>query len=142
MSTHNDPDLRPMPEQITYANVLFIGAWVGIFLLIASYAVYVLGLITPHADPSLVAANWHLGVSEYLEVTRSPHGWGWFDLLGKGDYINFIGLILLASLTIFCYLVLLPGYIRRKNWTYCTICILEVLVLTFAATGIICGGGH
>lgn len=142
MNTHTDPDLRPMPEQITYANVLFIGAWAGIFLLLTTYFLYVLGVITPHAEPALVAANWHLGVDDYLHVTNSPHGWGWVGLLGEGDFLNFLGLALLASLTIFCYLILLPGYIRRKDWAYCAICVLEVLVLTFAATGILGGGGH
>jgi hypothetical protein len=139
---HTDPDLRPMPEQITYANILFYGAWLGIFLMVVTYALYVLGIVTPHVDPATVAANWKLGVQDYLHVTNSPHGWGWVALLGEGDFLNFVGMVLLAVLTIVCYLVLLPGYIRRKDWSYCTIVILEVLVLTLAASGLLGGGGH
>jgi len=142
MSTHTDPDLRPMPEQITYANVLFFGACAGIVLLFLTYGLYVLGVIGPHVPPELVAKSWHLGVSDYLHVTDSPHGWGWAALLSEGDFLNYLGLALLASMTVFCYLLLLPGYVRRKDWIYCGICIMEVLVLTFAATGILGGGGH
>jgi len=29
--------LKPMPEQIAYANVLFVGAWTGIALMIITY---------------------------------------------------------------------------------------------------------
>lgn len=142
MSTHTDPDLRPMPEQITYANILFYGAWLGIFLMLITYGLYVLGVMTPHVDVHVVAQNWHLGVQDYLHVTDSPHGWGWVALMGYGDFINFAGMALLAVLTIICYLVLLPGYLRRKDTAYAVICILEVLVLSLAATGLLGGGGH
>ena len=142
MSMHTDPDLRPMPEQITYANILFYGAWLGIFLLFATYGLYVLGVVEPLVDVELVSRSWHLGVREYLQVTGSPHGWGWVALLGTGDFMNFAGMALLAVLTIICYLVLLPGYLRRKDKAYAVICILEVLVLSLAATGLLGGGGH
>lgn len=142
MSEHKDPDLRPMPEQIIYANILSIGAWTGIVLLITSYSLYVFGVITPHVDVELVARSWHLGIHDYIQVTNSPDGWSWLYLLGRGDYLNFIGLTLLALLTIFCYLVLLPGYIRRKDKAYAVICIVEVLVLSLAASGLLGTGGH
>lgn len=135
-------DLKPMPEQLRYANILFIGAWIGIFLMIISYIIYLGGILSPHVDPVLIAQNWDKGIDEYLHITHSPHGWAWLNLLSRGDYANFIGLTLLAVLTIFCYFFLIVGYRKRKDWAYFFICILEVLVLALAASGILGSGGH
>jgi uncharacterized membrane protein len=133
---------RPMPEQITYANLLFLAVWVSIFLLIVTYFAYVIDLVSPYVPIEVVQQNWTSSVGDYLHTTNAPHGWGWLRLLDTGDYLNFIGLATLALVSILCYLVLLPGYIRRKDWLYTMICVLEVLVLSLAASGILGSGGH
>ncbi len=142
MALPDDQDLRPMPEQITYANLLFYGAWLGIFILMVTYFLYVTGILSPHVKISAVPQNWGKSVHDYIAATGSPAGWNWVALLGRGDFLNFIGMALLAVMTIFCYIVLIPGYIRRKDWAYTVICVLEVLVLSLAASGILGGGGH
>ena len=139
---YDEKDLQPMPEQLVYAKLLFIGAWTGIFLLIATYIIYITGIIPPHVDINLVPQHWDKGVQEYLAITGSPHGWAWVALLGKGDFLNFVGIALLATMTIICYLTLLPGYLRRKDTAYAIICLLEVVVLTLAASGLLGTGGH
>jgi len=45
-------------------------------------------------------------------------------------------------MTIVCYLVLVRGYFRQKNWIYTVIAILEIVVLSLAASGILGRGGH
>ena len=142
MSKQQDNDLKPMAEQITYANLLLAGAWTGIFLMMLTYIIYVTGILTPHVDVSLITNNWDKGVGEYLKITHSPHGWGWIKLLGTGDFINYIGLVIIAVLTIICYFILMVGYSRRKDRIYFAICLLEILVLSLAASGIFGSGGH
>jgi len=133
---------KPMSEQITYANLLFIGAWAGILLMLVTYFMYITGIIAPHVDIALIIQNWDKGVDEYLQITQSPHGWGWLRLLNKGDFLNFIGVALLAVLTIICYLFLVAGYKKRKDWVYFFICLFEIAVLVLAASGILGTGGH
>ena len=62
--------------------------------------------------------------------------------MNKGDFLNFVGIALLAVLTLICYLFLIAGYKRRKDWAYFVIAILEVAVLALAASGILGTGGH
>ncbi len=100
---------RPSKEQVIYANILVIGVWTGLALLFVTYAIYLSGLLPSHVDMSLVTANWDKGVNEYLEITHSPHGWGWVYYLTKGDFLNYIGFTFLALMTVVCYLVLLKG---------------------------------
>jgi hypothetical protein len=142
MNDKTQDDLQPSTEQLIYANLLLIGMWTGIFLLILTYFMYAAGILTPHVDMSLVTQYWGHGIHEYLAATNSPQGWGWVSLLGKGDFLNFVGLALLALMTILCYLVLVRGYIRQKDWLFSIICVLEVIVLSLAASGIFGAGGH
>jgi hypothetical protein len=142
MNALKKEDLQPSREQIIYANLLIIGVLVGLIILVTTYAIYVTGILPAHIDISLIPELWGKGVNEYLEITHSPHGWGWVPLLAKGDFLNYIGFALLALMTIFCYLVLVRGYIRQKNWIFTVIAVLEIVVLSVAASGILGSGGH
>jgi len=142
MNTQNKEDLQPSREQIIYANLLIIGVLAGLIILVTTYAIYVSGILPAHIEISLIPKLWGKGVSEYLEITHSPHGWGWIPLLAKGDFLNYIGFALLALMTIFCYLVLVRGYVRQKNWIFTAIALLEIVVLSVAASGILGSGGH
>jgi hypothetical protein len=134
--------LKPTREQIIYANLLLMGMLAGIIIMIITYLIYATGILSPHVDMQLVSANWGHGIHEYLENTNSPHGWGWTALLMKGDFLNYIGFALLGLMTIFCYLVLVRGFIRKKDWIFAVISILEIVVLSLAASGLLGGGGH
>lgn len=142
MSQQEQKSLKPIPEQLAYANLLFVGALAGIVLMIITYFIYIGGVLSPHVDLALITQNWDKGVDEYLEITKSPHGWGWLSLMNKGDFLNFLGIAMLAVLTLICYLLLIAGYRRRKDWVYFVIAILEVVVLAVAASGILGSGGH
>jgi len=142
MNDQNREDLQPSPEQIIYANLLVIGVWAGIAILVATYAIYVTGILPAHVDMSVISKLWGKGVNEYLEITHSPHGWGWAALLSKGDFLNYLGFAFLALMTIVCYLVLVRGYSRQKDWLYAAIAVLEIVVLSLAASGILGAGGH
>lgn len=134
--------LKPSDEQIIYANLLLMGMLAGIIVMVITYTIYLTGLLPSHVDISIIAENWGKGIHEYQAATHSPHGWNWVGLLGKGDFLNYIGFALLGVMTIICYLVLVRGYLREKNWIYAIISISEILVLSLAASGILGSGGH
>jgi len=142
MTTQNDPRLQAPEEQVVYANILTLGVWICLGLMILFYSLYVFGIIAPHVDFETMTTNWGKGVAEYLHITQSPHGLGWLFLLHKGDFLNYIGFGLLALLTIFCFIPLLIGCIKKKDWLYAAICLAEIIVLSLAASGIFGSGGH
>jgi len=142
MDTQDKQALQPSQDQIIYANLLVVGVWAGIAIMFVTYSIYLFELLPAHVDTSLIANVWNKGVGEYLEITRSPHGWGWVGLLAKGDFLNYIGFTLLGLMTLLCFIVLLRGYLRQKNWIFSIIAFLEILVLSLAASGILGTGGH
>lgn len=137
------PKIDVPPEQIAYANLLFYCSWTGIGILVLTFLLYMSGLLTPFIPASEMPLYWTMNVHDYLAATGAPHGWGWLGMLNHGDYINLIGIAFLALLTIVGYLfLLLPAYLRKKERAYTVIVVVEILVLTLAASGILAVGAH
>ena len=130
------------PEQITYANLLFYGSWGAIAILLITFFVYVSGVFESYIPINEISQYWSMPVSQYVQEANIPIGWGWATLLGKGDFLNFIGIALLAGMTIICFIVILPYYIKQKDIPFMVLIILEVLVLCLGASGIFGTGGH
>ncbi len=133
---------KATPEQVTYANMLFYGCWGGLALMAVTYLLYVFGVITPHVPLEKVPLLWSQPVGTYLELGRVPTGWGWSVLILKGDFLNFLGIVLLAGMTIVCYIPLIPVFLKRKEFVFAGLALAEILVLLFAASGIVGGGAH
>ena len=129
-------------EQITYANLLFYGSWGAIAILIVTFVVYVSGVFESYIPIHEVSQYWSMPVSQYVHEANIPIGWGWATLLGKGDFLNFIGIVLLAGMTIVCFIVVLPYYVKQKDIPFVVLIILEVLVLCLGASGLLGSGGH
>lgn len=77
---------------------------------------------------------------EFLHREHLTTGWSWVGCCDKGDYLNFIGIAILAAVTIFCYIAILPILIRKKDTAYVIMATLEVIVLVLAASGIFAVG--
>jgi putative copper export protein len=129
-------------EQIAYANVLNIGMWFGLALLIITFFVYLSGVLPSYVPIDDLPKYWTMRVHDFNVALNAPTGWGWTSLVGKGDYLNFIGIAILSGLTILCYLVILPILARKKDRAYVVIAIVEALVLSLAASGLLKVGGH
>ena len=142
MDTTMNSEIEPPHEQIVYANLVIVGVWLGMALLFVTFGLYVFGVLTPLVPLAETPGNWSQGVGEYLEKTHWPCGWSWTGMLGRGDILNYVGFVLLAMLTVFGYSYLLVVYLRKKDRLYATICLLEILVLLLAASGILTAGGH
>jgi hypothetical protein len=85
---------------------------------------------------------WGLSVHDYLKATGIHPGWTWLGMLGKGDFLNFVGIAFLAGVTILCYIRIIPILFKKKDTVYAILAILEVMVLVLAASGILKAGGH
>jgi hypothetical protein len=137
-------------EQLTYAAILNIGMWIGLALLVVTFIIYLSGIVPSYIPIEKLSEipqgsnvpNWGMRAHEFNEAFNIPTGWGWLSQVGKGDYLNFVGIAILAGLSVLCYLVILPILIRKKDTAYVVIAILEVAVLVIAASGILRAGGH
>ena len=134
--------LKATEEQLAYAKLLDFGMKLGLLVLIITFIVYLSGILSPHIPVNDLPRYWSMSVHKYLEATGIHPGWTWLGMLGKGDFLNFVGIAFLAGVTILCYLRIIPILFRKKDTVYGILAILEVLVLVLAASGILKAGGH
>lgn len=129
-------------EQILYAKILNAGMLIGLTGLVFSFILYSTGVLTPLIPLEEVTAHWETSVHDYLSESGISAGWTWLQNLSYGDMLNFLPIAFLSLLTIICYLAILPKLFRKKDIPYIVICILEIIVLAVAASGILGTGGH
>jgi hypothetical protein len=67
-------------------------------------------------------------------------GWGWTRLIAFAEFQNFIGVAMLAGLTIVGYAAILPVFISRKDVTYAVMVGAEIVLLLLAASGLLTAG--
>lgn len=142
VKTMSDSRTKASEEQIAYASILNIGMWIGLLVLVVTFIVYISGIFQSFVPIEELPKYWAMKAKDYIHALAAPTGWGWVEKVGNGDYLNFVGIAILAGLTVLCYLVILPILIRKKDTPYMVIAILEVLVLALAASGILKAGGH
>ena len=129
-------------EQTLYAKVLEKGMYIGLLTLFITFLIYVLGLMELKIPMSDLPKYWQMSSSDYLHAAGIGDGWGWVRLLGYGDFLNFLGIALLAGVTIICYIAIIPSLLKKNDYVYAGIAVLEVIVLSLAASGILGVGGH
>ena len=129
-------------EQILYANLLNSGMLVGLVGLIVTFVIYGAGILKPKIPLDQVQNYWVMPVNDYLEKSGVHAGWAWITNLAYGDMLNFLPIALLSAVTIFCYIAIIPGLLRKGDRVYAVLAVVEVLVLVFAASGILGSGGH
>jgi hypothetical protein len=127
-----------------YSRTLRIGTKLGFVVLLVTYALYVFGIMEAAVPANRVPEYWHLSAPEYMEAVsheylgleHPPYGWKWVQFIGKADYLNEVGVCILGLVTIVCYLAILPKLILQRRRVYAVIALLEVIVLSLAASGI------
>ena len=145
----NDPDQRDSPQADReanegYAACMAIGTAIALALIVVELIAYVSGALSPYVPLRDLPRLWSMPLREYLAAAGVPAGWGWISLAGRGDYVNFIGIALLASITIVCYLFALRRYLARRDRIYAALTAAQIIVLVAAASGLLnsFGGGN
>ena len=137
-----DKKVLATDEQLAYAKLLDAGMKLGLLILIITFIVYITGILTPHVPVNDLPKFWKMPVHKYLAATGIHPGWAWLGMLGKGDFLNFIGIAFLAGVTLICYARIIPILLKKKDTIYAVLAAVEVLVLALAASGVLKAGGH
>lgn len=142
MAKKANPSLEASPEQFLYAKILEKGMFFGLILLLITFAIYAFGILKPYIPRSEVSQYWSHSVSDYLHMANVEPGWAWVGMLRFGDFLNFIPIAILAGTTVICYLSIVPTLWRNNDKVYAVFALLEAVILSVAASGILGSGGH
>lgn len=124
-------------EQLRYANVMSAGVKVGFILLVISFALYMTGVLQPLVPVDQVSRYWGLSAAEYAKATGTPTGWAWLKDVAKGDMLNYVGIVMMASVSIISSLMVLPLFARKGEKAHLAISVLLIVVLLVSAANIL-----
>jgi hypothetical protein len=134
--------LKASEAQLFYANLLNRLTLFGFALLLIAFAIYVSGILGSYVPLERVPQYWTQSSHDYMRAANIQPGWAWVYKLGFGDFLVYIPIVILAGATIVCYLGVIFKFLKTQEYILVVIAILEVLVLSAAASGILQAGGH
>src|SRR5919108_3750790 len=103
--------MPPLEDRIC-ARWIEVGTHLAFAVLIATFAVYVLGVLDPLVPLQQLAHLWQLPVDRFVAATGAPTGWAWLRFLDKGDYLNLLGIAVFVLITIAAYARLVPLFMQ------------------------------
>jgi len=132
--------IEATPEQLLYARILETGMYFGLLILFVTFGLYAFGILDPYIPLDKISDYWSMNVNDYLEHAEIKAGWAWLGMVKYGDFINFIGVAILAGVTIICYAAIVPTLLKNNDKVYAILAVLEVIILSAAASGILAVG--
>ena len=142
MSEKQPAILEASPEQVLYARILEIGMYLGLLVLFVTFGLYGFGIVDAYIRLDKISNYWSMNVNDYLKHAEIKAGWAWLGMLKYGDFINFIGVAMLAGVTIICYAAIVPTLLKNNDKVYAILAVLEVIILSAAASGILAVGHY
>jgi hypothetical protein len=132
-----EPQESDREDNAAYARCMAIGTALAMALIVIECVAYVSGALSPYVPLEELPRLWGMSMKEYLLAARVPAGWGWLALAGRGDYVNFIGIALLAGVTVACYLTVFRRYLARRDRVFAALAAAQLLLLLAAASGLL-----
>lgn len=126
--------------QERYARWLDGCTRVAFALSVASFLLYVSGLLAPYVPLEKLPDYWNLPLEQYLERTQAPRGWQWLHFIGYGDYLNYLAICMFALVVLVCHLAVVPPLLRRGERLLAGFAVAQAAILLAAASGLFAGG--
>lgn len=125
-----------LDAQRRYARWLAWGVRLGLGLLAVTFVAYAGGFIAPHVPIEQLPQLWSRPASDLLQQTGVRAGWGWAAFLGRADMMVLAAIALLSTCSLACLAAAIPVFARQGERALVAICVLEILVVALAASGL------
>lgn len=134
---HLDQETVAVDEQLAYARIMDYEAKFGFSVLIVSFVAYATGFLPALVPFGELGYLWSLPLQSYIEATGTPIGWAWVLHINRGDLACLLGVAFMAGSSLPCLLVVIPIYEKRRDRIYVALCVLEIVVILAAASGLV-----
>ena len=125
------------PEQHIYAKIIYHISNLGLLVLIMGFILYIFGVLNPLVPLNELPQYWSLSLTQFLEKSGAPTGWQWTSMLGYGDVVPLLGVTILASVSLFCFLFLLFSFLQRGAIVLVFIAAMELFFILISASNLI-----
>jgi hypothetical protein len=122
---------------LVYARILAWGTRLGLTLLVLAFAAYATGLVAPHVPIEEMAKLWSSPAPGYLQASGLQPGWDWARFIHRADMLSLAAMAFLASCSIICLAAAAGIFFQIGERPVAIICLVEIVVLALAASGLL-----
>ncbi len=126
-----------LEAQERYARWLLWGTRLGLGLLVLGFIAYASGIVAAHVPIERLPELWGNSAAHLLAQTGVTEGLGWTANMHRGDMLVLAAIALLASCSVACLAAVMPIFHRRGERTFAILCLAQIAVLIFAASGVL-----
>lgn len=126
---HDDP----MALNRRFAAVQQWGTRIALTAVLASFALYAAGLLAPLVPLRRLPGLLYEGAALFRSAQDLPAGWAWLRQLQHGDALTLGALVGMMTVVMFAYASLVPLLVRRRDWLYLALVVLQLFVFAIAA---------
>lgn len=118
-----------------YAIALEWVSTIGIIACLSAYVLYVFHLLPLSVSLETISGNWHISSNEAAAKGIVLTGWQWIAHLPKADILSLASIAILTMTPVICLAVAHTGFLKREDYAYTIISILQIVVLLVAVSG-------
>jgi len=116
-----------------FATLARWGARLALLAMLVSFALYVTGVLPPLVALQRVPGLLYEGSDVFMRQQAMPPGWSWLRHVGRGDLLTLASLVALQLVVMVAYVGAIPLLLRRRDWVYLGLVLLQLLVFALAA---------
>ena len=109
------------------------GTRLVLLAMLVAFALYVSGVLPPLVPLQRVPGLLYEESDAFMRQQAMPAGWSWLRQLGRGDLLSLASLVALQLVVMVAYVGMLPLLLRRRDWVYLGLALLQLLVFALAA---------
>ncbi|MFP4374386.1 MAG: hypothetical protein ACLFPO_08645 [Spirochaetaceae bacterium] len=131
----NNTDSRE-PEPF-YARILRRVVNFGTIFMLVSFVIYAFDILPSVTAADRVPTAWHLPADEGAPLIGRPPLWHWLSHPDRPDLLTLGSLTVLAATTPIAFIALSVRFLRRRDFAYALMVLMQLGVLLLAASGMI-----
>ena len=123
-----------------FASMETLGVRIGLAMVISAFFLYLTNILPPVIPIADLITRVGVDANIFTATNNIPVGWAWLRLMGHGDILSLGGIMLLLGSIFLAYLALIPLCLRRKDYIYLVLVIVQLGVFILAGGGWITAG--
>ncbi|MDH4247104.1 MAG: hypothetical protein OEW39_04735 [Deltaproteobacteria bacterium] len=123
-----------------FASMETLGVRIGLAVVISAFVLYLTNILPPVIPIADLITLVSVDASTFTSTNHIPVGWAWLRLMGHGDILSLAGIMVLLGSIFLAYLALIPLCLRRKDFIYLALVIVQLAVFVLAGGGWITAG--
>ncbi len=124
-------------EQQIYGSFLHYAVSIVLVLLYGVFILYIFEILPLNHSMEEIMMHWDQSAAIFNQELDTNQGWSLLQELPKSDSLSLLTLLLFAFIPVCAVAALIPRFVRKSDWVYVTITLVQISIFILAISGLI-----